>query len=136
GVVVGVAPHLLEVVVLAADAQALLRVHGAPVGARLVTEEDLLEGHHARVGEEQARVVLGYQRRARHHGVAALAEEVEEALADLIAGHENASSGSVPERQLAARSVTSGPSRPSRVRHARRDERVPAGMGTAAGRAG
>src|SRR5207247_9450807 len=111
----GVGPHLLEVVVLATDAETLLRIDRARVGARLVAEEDLLEGHHARVDEEQARVVLGHQRRARRHGVAALAEEVEEALADLVAGHENASSGSVPERQLAARSVTSGPSRTSRL---------------------
>src|SRR5206468_3188198 len=65
GVVVGVAPHLLEVVVLAADTETLLQIDRARVGARLLAEEDLLEGHHARVDEEQARVVLGHERRAR-----------------------------------------------------------------------
>ncbi len=87
GVVVGVAAHLLEIVVLAADAEALLRIHGAAVRARVLPEEHLLELHHARVDEQQARVVLGNQRGARHDGVPALPEEVEEAVADLVAGH-------------------------------------------------
>src|SRR5438874_3843475 len=114
GVVVAVAPHLLDVVVRAADPQALQLVRGAPVGARLLAEEDLLERHHARVGEEETRVVLGHERRARDHRVAALAEEVEKALAGLVPGHENASTGSVPERQPAS-TRTSGPSRTSRL---------------------
>ena len=85
-VMVGVASHLLEVVVLAADAQALLRVDGAHVGPPLLGEEYLLELHHAGVDEEQARVVVRDERGARDDGVSALPEEVEEALADLVAG--------------------------------------------------
>ena len=87
GVVVRVAPHLLEVVVLAADAEALLRVGGTRVGPPLLAEEHLLELHHAGVDEEQARIVLGDERGARDDGVAALPEKVQEALADLVAGH-------------------------------------------------
>src|SRR5204863_94979 len=71
GVVVGVAPHLLEAVVLAADAEPLLRIDRTRLAAHLVAEKDLLEGHHARVDEDQARVVLGHEPRARDHGVAA-----------------------------------------------------------------
>src|SRR5207249_6483075 len=74
-------------VVLAADAQTLLRVDGARVGPPLLAEEHLLELHHAGVDEEQARIVFGDERGARDDGVAALPEEVQEALADLVAGH-------------------------------------------------
>src|SRR5262249_35031128 len=87
GVVIGVAADLLQVVVLAADAQALLAVGGARPGARLGAEEDLLERHHARVGEQQARIVGRHEGRARDDGVTALAAEVEKALPNLVAGH-------------------------------------------------
>jgi hypothetical protein len=61
GVVPGGVPHLLEVVVLAAGAHALLRRRrpARPAGRVLHAEEDLLERHHPGVGEEQRRVVAG-----------------------------------------------------------------------------
>ena len=94
GVMVGVASHLLEVVVLATDAEALLAVDGPHVRTALVAEEHLFELHHAGVGEEQARVVLWDQRRARHDGVPALLKEIQERLADLISGHFRSCTGS------------------------------------------
>ena len=48
---------VLEVVVLAAGAHAALRGRRAHVGPLLLAEEDVLELDHARVGEEQRRVV-------------------------------------------------------------------------------
>src|SRR5262249_49174436 len=86
-VVVRVAPYLLEVVVLAADAETLLRIDPARVRPGLLPEEHLLELHHPRVGEEQARVVLGHERRARNDGVTAHPEEIEESFADLVSRH-------------------------------------------------
>ena len=54
---------VLEIVVLAAGAHALLRGGRARVVALLQAEEDVLELVHARVGEQQRRVVRGHERR-------------------------------------------------------------------------
>ncbi len=80
---VGVA-DVVEVVVLAAGAHALLRGGGAGIGARLLAGEHVLELHHAGGREHQGRVVARHQRRRRHHLVAVLGEEIEERRADLI----------------------------------------------------
>ena len=80
---VGVAAHLFQVVVLAAHADALLGVHGAPVGARAGAQEHVLELVHAGIGEQQRGIVGRHHRRARHQRVLALHEVVEEVLADL-----------------------------------------------------
>ena len=80
------ASDLLEVVVLAGYAQAPLRVHGAGVGARLDSSEDVLELDHAAVGEEQRLVARRHEAGAGHDLVAALLEEAQEAGADLIRG--------------------------------------------------
>jgi hypothetical protein len=84
GVVTVGEADVVEVVVFAAGAHAALDADGALVGARVATEEGVLELDHARVGEQQGRVVGGHQRRGRHDGVAARGEEVEEAAADLV----------------------------------------------------
>ena len=55
-------PDVVEVVVLAADAHALLRRRRARVGALLLAEEDVLELVHPGVGEEQRRIVARHQR--------------------------------------------------------------------------
>src|SRR5262245_12885133 len=77
------AAHVLEVVVLARDAHALLRARGARVGARLLAEEDALEGDHRGVRDEESRIARGHERGARNHPVAARLEEAQEGLADL-----------------------------------------------------
>ena len=69
------AAHVLEIVVLARDAHALLRRGRAHVVARLFAEEGSLERDHARVHEHQRRIGLGHERRARHAAVPALLEE-------------------------------------------------------------
>ena len=97
GVVVGVEADVIEVVVLAAGADALLCVGGAGVAAgdcarpfahvrAAFAEEDGDELVHARVGEKEVRRIR-HERAARHDGVLLLTEEIEEALADLCAGH-------------------------------------------------
>ena len=63
---------VLEVVVLAAGAHAALRGRRAHVRPLFLAEEDVLELDHARVGEEQRRIVAGHER-ARGHDRVALA---------------------------------------------------------------
>ena len=88
GVVPGGVADIVQVVVLAAGADAFLRRGGADVGPLLLAGEDVLELHHAGVGEHQRRVVARHQRRARHRRVAVAGEIVQEGGADVVAaGH-------------------------------------------------
>ena len=86
-VVVGVVTHLFEVVVLAADAQALLAVGGARPLALLVAKEDILELVHAGVGEHQRRVILDNHRCTRHHVMALTLKIIEECFAYFVRCH-------------------------------------------------
>ena len=74
GVVAGGVADVLEVVVLAAGAHAFLRGRGARVGPLLGAGEDVLELHHAGVGEQQGRIVARHERRRRHDLVAVAAK--------------------------------------------------------------
>ena len=78
---------VVEVVVLAADTHARLRGRRPPVGALLLAEEHVLELVHARVGEQQRRIVGGHQRRAGDDGVAVRLEVLQEAAANFSRGH-------------------------------------------------
>ena len=88
GVVVGVVAYLLQVVVLARHAQALLGVGNALEGRGLVAEEVVLERGHARVDEQQRGVVLDHNRGRGHDVVAFRSKEVQELLADVGGGRE------------------------------------------------
>ncbi len=90
GVVVGVLADVVQIVVLAAGADALLRVGGTLVGPGAGAEEHVLELVHAGVGEQQRRIVVRHHRRRRHKRVAVLLhEKVDELLANLRrAGHQ------------------------------------------------
>ncbi len=68
---------IVEVVVLAARPHAFLRGGGAHIRALLDAGKDVLELHHARIGEHQRRVVARHQRRGRHDRVTVLREEVQ-----------------------------------------------------------
>jgi hypothetical protein len=85
-VVVRVAPDLLEVVVLAGEAEALLRVGDSRMAGRGLAEEDLLELDHPRVGEQEGRVALGDDGSAANHPVITGREEVQEARSNLSTG--------------------------------------------------
>ena len=75
---------IVEVVVLAAGAHAFLRGGRARIGPLLKAGEDVLELHHARIGEHQCRVVARHKRRRRHHFVAVLGKIVEKRRPDLV----------------------------------------------------
>ena len=84
----GVVPRgvadVVEVVVLAAGAHAFLRGDGALVRPLLDAGEDVLELHHAGVGEQERRVVVRHQRTARDDLVAVPGKVVQEGFADLV----------------------------------------------------
>ena len=84
---VGVAADFLEVVVLAADADALLRVRRADVVPLAGAKEDVLELVHPGVGEQQGGVAVGDHRGAGNDAVAVLCKEIKETLADLVSFH-------------------------------------------------
>src|SRR5207244_6074423 len=86
-VMVGVPSYLFEVVVLAGDAQALLRVHYPRMRWFVDAEENILERHHAGVGKEQGGITGRNQGRARHDLMAACGEETQKAIADLFPSH-------------------------------------------------
>ena len=73
---------VFEIVVLAAGAHAFLRSRGAGVVALFQAEEDVLELVHARVGEQQRRIVLRDERRRMHLAVSLLNEKVQKFSAD------------------------------------------------------
>ena len=87
GVVARGVADVLQIVVLAAGAHAALRGGRPRVRAPFRAEEDVLELHHAGVGEQQGRIVAGHQRAARHDLVAALAEVFEKGPSELVALH-------------------------------------------------
>ena len=66
GVVVGVVAHLLEVVVLATNAQTLLRVGHTLALGRGIAQNDILELVHTGIGKHQCGVVL-HDHRSRGH---------------------------------------------------------------------
>ena len=89
-VVVGVIPHILQVIVLAACADALLGIRsagGRPRGSPYAQEiRDKLI--HAGICKQQTGA-LGHQRSGRHDRVLFFAEKVQKALAYLGGGHHN-----------------------------------------------
>ena len=79
----------IKVVVLAAGAHALLRRGGPAVGAFLDSGKDVLELHHAGIGEEQRRIVVRHERTRLHGDMVMFREEFEERGTDLTdAGHD------------------------------------------------
>ena len=84
GVVARGVADIVEVVVLAAGAHAFLRRGRAHVGALFQAGEDVLELHHAGIGEHQGRVVARHERRGRHDLVPLARKKVEEARPDIV----------------------------------------------------
>jgi hypothetical protein len=80
----------VEVVVLAAGAQTFLRRAGAHVIALLVPEKHVFELIHARVGEQQRRIVGGQKGRRAHTRVAVPFEILKEFFANFVSSHKKA----------------------------------------------
>ena len=94
GMVPGGIADIVEVVVLAAGAHAFLRRRGAAVGPLLDAGEDVLELHHAGIGEHQRRVVPRHERARGDDLMAVLGEVIEEGRPDFVdAAHEYGCSG-------------------------------------------
>ncbi len=74
---------VLEVVVLAAGAHAALRGGCARIRPLVGAEEHVLKLHHARVHEQQRRVVARHERGRRHDRVTALGEELQKLRSDV-----------------------------------------------------
>ena len=87
GVVIGVMSDLLQVVVLTGDAETFLRVGYTRRGDGDITEDDVLELVHARVGEHQRGVALNDHRRGWDDLVTLRGEEVQEALTNFVGSH-------------------------------------------------
>ena len=87
GEVAAILADLVEVVVLASGADALLSARGPHVVALLESKEHILELVHACVGEEQRRVALGDDGARGDHGVELLGEVVEKGAAKLVGSH-------------------------------------------------
>src|ERR1043165_1033080 len=77
----------IEVVVLAAGANALLRRCRAHVVALLAPEKSVFELIHARVSEQERRIVRGQKRRGAHAHVAVLLEIFQKNLAYFVTCH-------------------------------------------------
>ena len=84
GVVARAGTDVLQVVVLAADAHALLRCGGAVVGPLLQAHEDILELDHAGVDQQQRRIVVRHQIAAVYNLVVQLVKVVEPELTNFI----------------------------------------------------
>src|SRR5690606_28207933 len=75
---------IVEVVVLAAGAHAFLRGGRTAVGALFEAGKDVLELHHARIGEHQGRIVARHQRARREFLVIIAGKEVEKSRTDVV----------------------------------------------------
>src|SRR4051794_9961065 len=80
-------PDVAKVVVLAADAHALLGGGGARIAARLAAEEHVLELVHAGVGEEERGVLMRHERRTGDDTVRVAFEERKKRSPDFLGSH-------------------------------------------------
>ena len=78
---------ILQIVVLPACPDALLRTGGPDVVTLFHAEEAILELVHPRIGKEQRRVVVRHESGTRHNGMAVLLEITEKFCAKFFAGH-------------------------------------------------
>ena len=84
GVMPGGIADIVEIIMLAAGAHALLRGRRRLVGTALKAREHILERHHARVDEHERRIIVRYERRRGHHFMAIATEIIEEGAADIV----------------------------------------------------
>src|SRR5215216_2400225 len=87
GVMPGRFANLVEVVVLAACTYALLRRGGAQVLALFRSQENVLGLIHARVREEQRRIVGGQEGRGTHRRVSVLLKILQKCFSNFVTSH-------------------------------------------------
>ena len=76
---------ILEVVVFAAYAHALLTRGGSLVWASFVPQKNVFELVHARVGKQERGIIEGYERRTGRYPVAVLFKIAEKDITDFLA---------------------------------------------------
>ena len=79
--------HVVQIVVLAAGADAFLVGRGADVRAFFHARKDIFELHHARIRKHQCRVVVRHQRAGRHDRMTVLFEIVKKRPSDFTGFH-------------------------------------------------
>ena len=77
---------IVQIIMLAAGADAFLRRRGGGIGPRLQPGEHIFERHHPGINEHQRRVVLRHQRCRGDHPVPGTAKIVEKRPADIVGG--------------------------------------------------
>ncbi len=87
GVMVGIVPHLVEVVVFPRNTQTLLCVGHTRIFRRAVAQKNILELVHARIGKHQCRVILYDHRCRRDDGMLLAPEKFQESFPYLIRFH-------------------------------------------------
>jgi hypothetical protein len=75
---------IVEIVMLAASANAFLARRGGRIGPGFETSEDVLERHHPCVDEHQSWIVVRHQGRRGHDLMALPPEIFEERAADVV----------------------------------------------------
>ena len=84
GVMAPVVTDIFQIVVLAAGAHDLLRRNGPLIGPLFRAREQVLELHHAGIGEQQGRIVARHERTRRHDLVVVAGEIVQKGLANIV----------------------------------------------------
>ena len=121
GVMAGGVADVVEIVVLATRAHAFLGARGAGIGALFDAGEDILELHHARIGEHQCGIVAGHEGRGLDHGVPRVREILKKCRPDFVdAAHvTNRSCSAAPLRPCPSSREIPGDREP--FRHFRQD---------------
>jgi hypothetical protein len=87
---------IVEVIVLAAGANAFLRRGGGRIRTAFKPGEDVLEWHHPGIDEHQSRIVVRDERRRRHRLMPFGREEIEEGAANVVGGRHRPDLGEPP----------------------------------------
>ena len=85
--VIGIMPHLFEVIVFTRHTQALLRIGDPIVFDRRVAQENILELVHTRIGKHQGRIIFDHHRSRRYNQMSLALEKIEKCCSDLIRVH-------------------------------------------------
>ena len=83
-VVAGGITHIVQVIVFTPRTHTFLRRGGTPIWPRLGGGEDVLELHHARIGEHQGGIVMGHQGGGVDNFVPRRLKIIQEGLADIV----------------------------------------------------
>ena len=90
---IGIAADFFEVVVFARHPQTLLGINHPGMGRLFHAQKDILERHHARIGEQERRIAGWNNRRAGHDAMAAVGKKTQKTVSNLVSRHGSSSFG-------------------------------------------